>query len=74
MIQIQVTLVLRTITIRVFAYPRFISVSWGTLLSYPRPNFKAYYLRQPSPGLSGNVMQMISLSSKNRGASLTSKW
>jgi hypothetical protein len=29
---------------------------------------------ETSPGLSGNVMQMISLASKNSGASLTSKW
>jgi hypothetical protein len=29
---------------------------------------------EPSPGLSGNVLQMISLTSKNSGASLTPKW
>jgi hypothetical protein len=28
---------------------------------------------EPSPGLSGNVMQMISLASNNSGATLTSK-
>jgi hypothetical protein len=29
---------------------------------------------EPSPGLPGNEMQMISLASKNSGASLTSRW
>jgi hypothetical protein len=29
---------------------------------------------EPSPGLSGNVMQMIRSASQNSGASLTSKW
>jgi hypothetical protein len=38
--QMQVTLVLR-----VFAIRGFISVSWVSI-SYPRPNFKAYYMRR----------------------------
>jgi hypothetical protein len=56
--QIQATLVTRTFAIR-----GFLSVQWGVLISDPRLNFK-----------SGNAMQIISLTSKNSGASLTSKW
>jgi hypothetical protein len=68
-VQIHVTLFIRAFDIR-----GFISVLRGTLVSYPRPNFKPVPFVELFPGLSGNVMQMISLASKNSGASLTSKW
>jgi hypothetical protein len=59
---------MRTFAIRVFPYPRF-------YFSYLDKQFlKPVTCVEPSPGLSGNVMQMISLASKNSGASLTSKW
>jgi hypothetical protein len=29
---------------------------------------------EPSPGLSGNVMQVVGLAAKNSGATLTGKW
>jgi hypothetical protein len=42
---VQMTLVIRAFAIRV-SRRGFISVSWGTSISYPRPNLKAYYLRR----------------------------
>jgi hypothetical protein len=45
-------------------------VSQEALISHQWPNFKVL----PSPGLSGYVMQMMSLASNNSGTSLTWKW
>jgi hypothetical protein len=63
-----------------FRYPRF-RIS-GVLFKYHEEHqypirgqiLKPITCVEPSPRLSGNVMQMISESSKNSGASLTSKW
>jgi hypothetical protein len=58
-----------------FRYPRFY-FSIMRSIKYPTRGqiLKSVTCVEPCPGLSGNVMQMISLASKNYGASLTSKW
>jgi hypothetical protein len=43
-----------------FRYPRFYFSIWASI-SYPQLNLKPVTWVEPSPGLSGNVMQMISL-------------
>jgi hypothetical protein len=48
---IQVTLVIRAFAIRVFVYPRLISVSWGVSIAYPRQNFKMSKLLQAYQGM-----------------------
>jgi hypothetical protein len=63
-----------------FRYPRF-RIS-AVLFQYYEENqypIRGKFLKpltwvEPTRGLSENVMQMISLASKNSGASLTSKW
>jgi hypothetical protein len=54
--------------VSVLAYPWFYSLSSRASISYPLPNF------EPSTGLSGNVMQVIGLASRNSDVSLTSEW
>jgi hypothetical protein len=72
----QVTLVIRAFAIRVFAYPRFYFSIMRSVnsLSYPRPNFKAYYLLRTLSRLIRECETMVSLASEHFGITLTSKW
>jgi hypothetical protein len=67
---LQATFVTRAFDIRVFAYPRF----YINIIT--RNNILSEHITcvKTSPGLSGNVIKIISLASKNSGASVTSKW
>jgi hypothetical protein len=53
---------------------RFISILREASISQKQTNFKASNCVEPSPGLSRNVMHMISSASKNSGVSLMLKW
>jgi hypothetical protein len=61
----QVTLVIRAFDVRGF-------IQYYEEHQYPIRDQSTCV--EPSPSLSGNVMQMKSLASQNSGASLTSKW
>jgi hypothetical protein len=67
---LQATFVILAFDILVFAYPLF----YINIIT--RINMLSEHITciETSPGLTGNVMKMISLASKNSGASLTSKW
>jgi hypothetical protein len=71
---VQVTSFTHAFTMRVFAHAQFyLNIVSVVMLSYTRPRVKAYSCVVPSRGLSGNLVQMTSVTLYNNGTGLISK-